>query len=43
MRILPGIVLLILAMAPAEAQSWTSQSMRQGAVDYGLYAGGGTA
>jgi hypothetical protein len=42
MRVLPGVVLLILATAPAEAQSWTSQSMRQGAVDYGLYAGGGT-
>jgi lipid A 3-O-deacylase len=42
MRILSGIVLLILSTVSAQAQSWTSQSMRQGAVDYELYAGGGT-
>lgn len=42
MKILRGIVLLILTTVPAEAQSWTSQSMRQGAIDYELFAGGGT-
>jgi hypothetical protein len=40
--ILPAMVLWILAAVPAEAQSWTSQSMRQGATDYELFAGGGT-
>jgi lipid A 3-O-deacylase len=42
MKILSGLVLLIVATFPAEAQSWASQSMRQGALDFGIYTGGGT-